>query len=129
MLCTLRIYGPALNIEDTAALIAATPYRIDRTNQDKAKMNCLYYDVVKRHNGTFSELLGQVGQWLEKTKGIEHLKARNDVQYADLDFGIFIEKESVSSSYALNATFLAIVNNLKLSITMSVYKKEEDNQI
>src|SRR6185295_17541172 len=102
----LRICGPILNIEDTAALIAATPYRIDRANQNPAKMNCLYYDVVKQHDGTFSELLSRVEEWLEKTKGIEHLKARDDIQYADLDFGVFIAKEPVSLSYALNAAFL-----------------------
>jgi len=126
MMCVLRVGGSALDLNEVTAISSVIPFRMDKKGQGRAKINSLHYDVVKEFDGTFSEMLEKATQWLKGTKGIEKLKTRGDVEHLDLDFAVFAGEDQFGTSYTLPSDFLRIAGELGLSVTVSVYKKQEN---
>ncbi len=122
----LRVSGKKLNLQEVVALTPAKPYRIDRAGEDRYTVNCLHWSVASLNGNSFSKMMERASDWFADHPELSTLKNRQDVDAIDLDIGVTVADDFLAASYSLDHRLVEAVTAIGASVTLSVYRTDEE---
>src|SRR5882757_3646300 len=121
MICVLRVGGRDLKKVIAVDAFAKPPYRKDVETADETKIDVFYWDVAE--NDEKPELFDETLKFLrENYDALLQLRHSSGVSFLNLDIGIAIYEENLSTSVELSREFIDQAAKLGISVSLSVYK-------